>query len=370
MYTPPDLFSKALALLAFVIAFYALAVRERKTPYLTSSLYSTAFWIIFASSLAIVSQFIEQDHTSTARVLGTIAKVLLALGALNVTYGIWRVHNRHVNFRDDNLIKNLAIVRTIRSNLARLKPRPSYEHTAPSLFPDIREALSTLNGVTADELLSRLSTVEDDRFSKSIGYQRATLSQSDETLIALIKPLLGMGWGIQYTTCIRHPIEFVMKIHKMLSGSDLKSRMTDLLGQVVVVDAYTPHFGFTDSTHIDKALELKRLGVRYIKSRSSYAGVHTATAKAFNQFKKRHTAQGVHRKPTLIIYEGAHALVALESVEQYYIFLRHVLPSERMWGGMLTVFVEPTLSNDASDLLKSYVDVLIEPESARPEPSK
>lgn len=45
MYSAPDLFAKALAMLAFVVALYALAARERKTPYLTNSLYSTVDWL-------------------------------------------------------------------------------------------------------------------------------------------------------------------------------------------------------------------------------------------------------------------------------------------------------------------------------------
>lgn len=358
MYPTPDLFTKALALLAFVVAFYALAARERKTPYLTNSLYSTAFWVFFASVLLMLSQFIEKSHTSTAHVITIAAQILLIFGALNVTYGIWRVHNRHVNFRDDNLFKNLGVVRWVRSRTRQQRRKPGYEQRAPSLFPDIVEVGLTLKGS-----LSGLSKLEDDGFSKSVVYQRARLADSDRSLVALAQMVLSKEWGVQYTTCIRHPIEFVIKLQRSLESSEFKSRMGDLLDQVVVIDGYTPHFGFTDSTHVDKSLEVEKLGVRYIKSLSSYAGVHTATARAFNEFKKQHTAKGQLRKLTLIIYEGAHALVALESIEQYHIFLRHVLPSERMWGGMLTVFVEPHIGDDAAEVLRTYVDIVIEPES-------
>jgi len=361
MYYQPDLFTKALALLAFVVAFYALAARERKTPYLTNSLYATAFWVFFAAVLLMISQFIDQSHTSTARVLTIGAKTLLISGAFYVTYGIWRVHNRHVNFRDDNLIKNLGFVRSFRSLWRQMFPKSSYEYNAPSLFPEITSAASKLltNG-SANQPLSRLNMIEDDGFSKSVVYQRASLSVSDQGLIALAKHVLSLGWGVQYTTCIRHPIEFVTKLKRALEVGDLKPQLTDLLGQVAVIDGFTPHFGFTDSIHAERARELKRLGVLYIKSSSSYAGVHTATAKAFNKFKKLHKAKKLSRKPTLVIYEGAYALVALESIEQYYIFLRHVLPSERMWGGMLTFFIEPTLSDEAAELLHTYADVMID----------
>jgi hypothetical protein len=353
-YPTPDLFTKALALLAFVVGFYALAARERKTPYLTNSLYSTAFWVFVSSVLLMVAQFIEPSHTSTAHILTTSAQVLLVSGALNITYGIWRVHNRHVNFRDDNLIKNLGAVRAIRAVWRQIWPKPSYEYDAPSLFPEIKAATTKLlsDGVVNGQG-SPIDVIEDDGFSKSVVYQRASLSVSDETLITLAKHVLGLGWGVQYTTCIRHPIEFVTKLQRALDKSDMKPQIADLLGQVVVIDGYTPHFGFTDSVHSEKARQLKRLGVLYVKSRPSYAGVHTATAKGFNKFKKLHKAKNVSRRPTLVIYEGTYALVALESIEQYYIFIRHVLPSERMWGGMLTFFIEPIVSDEASELLST-----------------
>jgi len=50
------------------------------------------------------------------------------------------------------------------------------------------------------------------------------------------------------------------------------------------------------------------------------------------------------RKPTLTIYEGTNALVELESTEQYRIFIRHLLPSERLWGGMFTFVIESVIS--------------------------
>lgn len=360
MYPAPDLFAKALALLAFVVAFYALAARERKTPYLTNSLYSTVFWICFASVLLMAAQIIERSHISTSYWLNVVAQALLVLGALSITYRIWRVHNRHVNFHDELLLKNLRPIRWYKARRRSLSKKPSYEHDASSLFPELQSALSKLTKAgSVHEALVKLGETEDDGFSKLVAYQRASFADSDNALIELARELLSQGWGVQYMTCIRHPIEFVTKLQKALSMGELKPRTAELLGQVVVIDGYTPHFGFTDSIHRKRADQITMSGAEYIKSRPSFAGVHTSTAKAFNKFKKQHEAKGLPRKPTLIIYEGAYALVALESIEQYYIFLRHVMASERMWGGMLTFFVEPNICDEAADLLRTYADVVL-----------
>jgi len=118
---------------------------------------------------------------------------------------------------------------------------------------------------------------------------------------------------------------------------------------------YTPHFGFTDSIHAVKTAEVEREGVAYVPSPESYAGVHTATAKAFNKLKSKSANPKVRQK-TLLIYEGCRSLVDLESVEQYRLFLRHVMTSERMWGGMVTLFVEPETDPVSLDLIRAYSD--------------
>lgn len=80
--------------------------------------------------------------------------------------------------------------------------------------------------------------------------------------------------------------------------------------------------------------------------------MHTAASRAFNLIKKKN--KGDVRKPVLVIYEDTYALTDLESPEQYRIFVRHVLPSERLWDGMFTVFTEVGQSEADWRLLSSY----------------
>jgi hypothetical protein len=66
------------------------------------------------------------------------------------------------------------------------------------------------------------------------------------------------------------------------------------------------------------------------------------------------------RKPTLVIYEDAYALSDLESPEQYRIFVRHVLPSERLWDGMFTVFLESGQPDGDWKILQSYASMTLD----------
>jgi hypothetical protein len=62
----------------------------------------------------------------------------------------------------------------------------------------------------------------------------------------------------------------------------------------------------------------------------------------------------------LVLYEGCTALIDLESNEQYRIFVRHVLPSERLWGGMFTVFVEPDIADENRAVLEGGADIFVQ----------
>jgi hypothetical protein len=91
----------------------------------------------------------------------------------------------------------------------------------------------------------------------------------------------------------------------------------------------------------------------------SFAGIHSAAARAFNLLKKKSGAPS-QRDPILVIYEDCYALSDLESPEQYRVFIRHVLPSERQFGGMYTVAVESSILSRDWSLLKSYTDANID----------
>lgn len=358
----PDLFTRALALLAFVVAFYALAARERKTPYITNFIYTTTLWIFLSLILQLVSQVIATYAPRTSNALQYGAQAFLIIGSLNVAYGIWRIHNRHINFRDDVQIKSLWFIRKIRRFITSRRDKIPYELDPPDLLPDLGDAIVECKGLDKEQLeiaVTQVSHFKNDKLSKSIIYHSASVLESDDLLIRLAQSLLTRDWAVQYTTCIRHPIEFVIKLRDYLEEQKTGASR-ELLKQVVVIDAYTPHFGFTDSIHIEKTASLKKLAVPCVTSSPSYAGIHTATAKAFNELKRQQSKQNRSRKPTLIIYEGAYALVDLESIEQYRIFLRHVLPSERLWGGMLTCVVEPVINEDGLPVLTTYADILLE----------
>jgi hypothetical protein len=357
---PVSVIGTGLALLAFVIAFYVLLARERKIPYITNFVFPPAALFILATLFGLVSQLLQPPGPQTAnpgaslilriRVTGVaiasfLAITFLSLGMVVTLLHIWRLHNRQVHFRDDHWLKNTRFLRWLRSQWRRLASKATYEHS-----PIDVEAKEVLEALT----LAGFTEVPGDLVDlRTIAICKEPLAATDPKIARLCRELISRDWQVQYTTCIRHPQEFMQVLKAAFQG-----KWTEAVQNVIVVDAYSPHFGFTDSIHEVKTLQLKRDRINVISARDSYAGVHTANARAFNILKRLNCADRP-RKPALLLYEGANALSDLESTEQYRIFARHVLTSERMWGGMLTLFVEPTIGSPELDLLRTYSDFML-----------
>jgi hypothetical protein len=360
---PSSLVTSSLALLAFIIAFYALLARERKTPYITRFIYWPAIFVFVSIFLMLVAQALQVRKLGIGVALatggsgasgqpgvplggvalwfGAAAGASFYLGTFWILVNIWRLHCRDVHFRDEVRFRDLALVRLYRGWRKRHRTKPSYEYEpVPVDAAKLKAALES----------SKLCKNAPNSLVSFAAICNVPIVVADPKVLALTVNLLRAGWLVQYGTCIRHPYDFIHQL-ETLSGNDWRK----IAGSVVVIDAYTPHFGFSDSVHVVRRHQIDKMGVHLVMGAKSYAGIHTATARAFNKLKVE--AGGQLRRPTLTIFEGCSALVDLESPEQYRIFLRHVIPSERMWGGMLTLFIEPTASEDDAHLMRGYADV-------------
>lgn len=360
----------AAGLLAFVLAFYTLAARERKTPYLLESVYSACIWILIAAVLAMLSIALRPvpsilGYTDVSQRIGTVSAWFLIVAAIRVVLRIISVHNRHIHFRDDNMIGNIQFVRWVKSGLKRLRGKKTYEHhyiPVPSGLRKKIEEIFTKYGASAET-----TSLDPDNGPQSVVVVASSLSRVDEFLKELAVAFTEAECWTQYMPFSRHPFEFFNYLERQLSKDDLWNK---LIGKIVIADAFTPHFGFADTTCEEKTALIKQHNIHVETNRSSYAGAHSASANAFNVIKAKR-GKGGDRMTALVVYEGAHALVTVESIEQYRLFVQHVIPSERLWGGMLTVFieVEPVSTSDIQ-LLRSHADRFIDMRLKEPKQDK
>jgi hypothetical protein len=345
--TPGILLTTTAALLAFLIGLLTLVGRERKSPYLINTVIVIFLICLAGAAFDVLSGALPGGWGKWALLVGFLL-LLLAFGMSFLrTYMIYlRLHH----FVDHISLKNLPIILGIRRLLKKHSNKTSYEYN-PLKFPD---AVDTELFALFRKLNANIRTDVDAR---ALCIKASHLQQSTDCLVDMALICLRADVSVQYLTASHHPIDFVNSLYRR--ASVLKLDFEKLTRKnLVVIDAYQPHYAFLDSIYLKRTAELERMGVIGLVAKMSYAGIHTAASKAFNVLKKK--TGGQVRGPTLVIYEDPLALADLESAEQYRVFIRHVLPSERIWGSMFTVIVETAPQESEWRLLQSYADVVIE----------
>jgi len=155
MISHEDIFRTGIALLAFVVAFYAVIARERKTPYILNSIYAVTFVVLTALLLSLASKIVEPTPPATppvatagttappqsstpaptvrarvAKALNAVAALILGAGIAFIFYRVLRIQNRQVNFRDDQLYYTIPLLLFFRRRRQRARRQKSYEHNA------------------------------------------------------------------------------------------------------------------------------------------------------------------------------------------------------------------------------------------------
>jgi hypothetical protein len=346
--TPWSLLTATGALMAFLIGLYTLVGRERKAPYVINSVFWLFLFCLTGAAFDIAAALVPTQWQDRALLVGG---VLLFCTVLRTAYVVYRITIRFVYFIDDPHPKHWPGIRQLRAWWQR-KVEPTYSHnTLPITAEAKKQIVDALNDISEGAFEER-----DELGHRSLAVAAEHQGQGNKLLTRLAVIFIKQGNSVQYLTASRHPIEFVSCLKDALEASGVN--WLSLTKQIVVIDAYTPHFGFIDSIYRIRTRQLKELGITCIKSARTYAGIHTASSKAFNKIKAQMKQD--ERRPTLVIYEDCYALTDLESAEQYRIFVRHVLPSERMWDGMFTVFLESAQAEPDWRLLHTYTSMKLD----------
>jgi hypoxanthine phosphoribosyltransferase len=368
-----SLIKDSIGLLALLTAVYGLIARERKAPYLVPSMYRLIFTCIgLAYALLILSMSkirllspkpITSQNAHVASPTESTAFLLIATALLLfVSITVIRDYNRYYRFRSDLLVRHF---------FSRWMPSFLKPKSAPSkLNPEFVTSVITKHFGSAtkgDTASLRQAMVEG--FSISVICQIPNRPSLNEHARKIALDFLQANCYVQYTSCTRHPIEFVMNLkHELFSSLKSQAHQQNrqfeeraaeetwrrTKGRIILVDAHTPHFGFWEDTYKKRSQEAREYCLKLITSRPSYAGIHSAIIDGTRTILKEYRRGA--SEPVLLIYEETSALADVESSEQYRIFLRHVIPSERLMGGLFTVFYERDISDSNISVLETIPD--------------
>jgi hypothetical protein len=344
-----ELLKIALTTCAFITALYALYSKDARLRASGELLFFSLMFFIGSTFLLVVAIVMTKANPTGTRELASTgfvtytAILMYVAGVASLIFMVFLpTYNQLYNLKTNKPIRNLKPIRWIRVKLGWDKKR--YElHVKPRAAG---EFLSILSGILSANEVDQL------RRGGAILLTGVPTLRYLEPISQLVLERMNLKETVNYVCTHRPPGELWTAL-AAIGAQDFRSAF-------VFIDAYSPNFAFTDDIHRDRLEQLGGKGVKRVCAKS-LAGLHTATNLAFNLIKGIAVQAGTpeERAPMLMIYDHTSVLCDLESIEQFAVFWRHVIPSERAYG-MLTVIIEDDATpKPRTDVLRQLVDVVI-----------
>ncbi len=371
-FLPPSTFFELLrtylATTAFVGALWAVYLKDARlrsgSEYVLIALFSFVMIVAIASigaTLLVIDEPMLQPSAAYFSYLALILYVV-SIGSLVLTVFV-QSYNEVYNLRTNKFYKYFRPFRWLRNKFAKdehyelsAEPR-TYEVGKCPLMSNLFQVPVGRDRTTTDK---ERDTADKERVKKGASVLLTgtiTGGVLDEVIKWMVRRLQ-QNETANYVACDRHPFGIWELLKEQ--GLEEKREGHPLRDSLVLVDVFTPAFGFTDEIHEDRDRQLTAHGVACVKAKA-FAGLHTAVHQAFKIIKKKEKEQKGKqvRRPQIMVYDRTSALCDTESVEQFRVFWRHVIPSERSYG-MITIIIEDAMAGDAViKPLKEFVDFVL-----------
>lgn len=333
---------------ALVTALYALYIRDSRLRANSENVLVSLIVFCLSDMFLVTAIFILNISSSDISVriarkpaVISVELFVIAFAVLFVSVFL-RTYNQIYNLREDKIWKYFGPIRWFKNLFV---PRKHYETRpeARTIGSDDFKPLRALIG----------GDVQILKDGGSILLSGFPLAWAEKLTADLVAERLTAGDTVSYVCANKHPLDVWRAIKEQKIEGSKKRNM-------VFIDAYTPQFAFTDDDIMKTNDEqLKSEGVHLVKAKG-YAGLHTSMARAFNLIKSQDKkVGGAVRRPELNIYSHTSALALFESVEQFQIFWRHVIPSEKSYK-MVTVLIESDKAGKAVlGVLKELCDIVL-----------
>ncbi len=160
------------------------------------------------------------------------------------------------------------------------------------------------------------------------------------------------GDTVDYVSTYKSPVELCSRF------SD--NQIQEVVKRLSIIDCFTPHYSFDDKVVKFTKEEYKNKGFKFYKA-DSFAEIHTAANNSWYRFRKVcKSEENMYRIPHRTIYDTLSSLIRFSSEELYFLFLRHVISSEKSYG-MISLIIEPvSLKDELRNDLVRMADVVIE----------
>lgn len=206
-------------------------------------------------------------------------------------------------------------------------------------------------------LQSPFAGVEKDVFQRivsggSILFLYDDVSDCSTIITNFIRDTISNDETIDYITTYKSPV--------VLCKEYADNEIVKVSRYLSIIDCFTSHYGFDDKVMKFAKRDLEQKGFIFYNA-ATFADIHTAANDSWYRFRKVCQGQeNSYRIPHRTIYDTVSSLIRFSSEEQYVLFLRHVLSSEKSYG-MISVIMEPqSLKAELKNDLIHMTDVVLE----------
>lgn len=362
------------AVLAVLVAAYAVLLQSKKSQTAVGTVYNLILIscvLIFVVTLGHAFDLVltawsrepfgidKSIDTQAAR--GIAGALLLAVFAWAILWMILGDIAINRYFRTDRGV----IRRRLRAKLLRernLDPKPMDRDKIAQIF----KSFFYLQNSDACHFLDR--AIELDRSLSVLVTKSPSRLHNDEVAALALDTLTRYeDCFVEYVSCTRHPVELfddIVRAHMrrtQIAGRDAAIedlKQQGVLSRLLLIDAHTPHFGFDERVYAARTASAEKLGAEIDRSVKSYPGVHTTLAKGYDRMAARLPAEDASggKRLGIVILDEPSALADVDSISQFKLFIRHVVASERLMGGILTVVYETRSALAEAAFLPEVVD--------------
>ena len=359
-----SLLTIGISILGLIVAFYSLVLSTQRIPNFLTSLYSlikhslwyllfgVVFLLICSVIIDVYNQFVTEENAKfiiDKKYTFYICAVIIIFLILSVRVYFYREYRKvfffkcndpwYIIFKDNEKKKGYESPKNVINDDKRKNFCGEYEF----LEKDV------------DKLFCERQTG-----SLSLFCGIESRIELDKVLIKMSYWALREDLNLVYLSCSRHPVEFVEMLKKEIEKDNSKKiQWENTKKQILLIDAHTNHFGFKEPIYRTETEKLKSERMMIETADFSFVGIHSAIADGYEEILQKADNGKRKDKTSLLIYDSCFALSDLESEKLYRIFLKHVIPSEKLMGGNITVFVEQWLPEDVACFVKAMTDAEI-----------
>lgn len=173
-----------------------------------------------------------------------------------------------------------------------------------------------------------------------------------EMIVDYIKEAIDDGETVDYVSTYKSPVELCSRFSE--------DQMYEVVKRLSIIDCFTPHYSFDDKVVKFAKEEYANKGFKFYKA-DSFAEIHTAANNSWYRFRKVcKSEENMYRIPHRTIYDTLSSLIRFSSEELYFLFIRHIISSEKSYG-MISLIIEPvSLKDELKNDLIRMADIVIE----------